>query len=248
MKKIITLVLTVALAVACFAGCGKEEKQKLVMGTAAGFPPYEYIGDDGNVTGIDAEIAKAVADKLGMELEIKDQEFKGLLVAVENGSIDIVFAGLTVNEERKQQVNFTQSYAKGVQVIIVKEGSDITSKEDIKALGKTVGVQTGTTGDSYCTGDFGQDYVKQYTYGALAVQALLNDQVDCVVLDKEPAKTFVKANAGLTILETAYTEEDYAAAVSKENTELLEKVDKALTELKADGTIQAIIDKYIKAE
>lgn len=249
-KKIIALVMAIALIACVFAGCGAEkkteEKSELVMGTSAGFPPYEFVDDNNEVVGIDAEIAKAIADKLGMKLTIKDMDFDSLLTAVQGGSIDIVLAGLTVSDERKESVNFTETYATGKQVIIVKEGSDIKSADDLE--GKKIGVQSGTTGDIYCTDDFGQENVKQYKEGSLAVAALQQDQVDCVVIDNEPAKKFVEANEGLVILETEYVEEDYAAAIAKENTDLLKKVNDAMAELKADGTIDKIIAKYIKAE
>lgn len=216
------------------------------MGTNATFPPYEFVDDNGEVAGIDAEIAKAIADKLGMTLEIKDMEFDSLIPAVQGGSIDIVLAGMTVTDERKESVNFTDSYATGTQVIIVKEDSAIASVDDLE--GKTIGVQSGTTGDAYCTDDYGQDHVKQFSSGALAVAALVNGQVDCVVIDNEPAKNFVAANTGLKILGTEYVTENYAAAIAKTNTDLLGKVNGAIAELKADGTIDGIIAKYIKAE
>lgn len=267
-KKCMALALAFAM-VACFAGCGSSETTAddnaaaestektdaaadtettgtLVMGTNAAFPPYEFVDDNGNIAGIDAEIAQAVADKLGMELTIKDMEFDSLLPAVQGGSIDIVLAGMTVTDERKESVNFTDSYATGVQVIIVKEGSDITTVDDLE--GRTIGVQSGTTGDIYCTDDYGQENVKQFANGALAVAALMNDQVDCVIIDNEPAKAFVAANTGLVILDTEYVIEDYAAAISKDNEELLTKVNNAMKELKEDGTIDTIIAKYINAD
>ena len=216
------------------------------MGTNATFPPYEFVNDEGKIVGIDAEIAEAIAEKLGMELEIKDMEFDSLLTAVQSNTIDVALAGMTVTDERKLAVNFSETYATGVQVIIVNADSAIKTVDDL--TGKKIGVQTGTTGDIYCTDEFGQENVKQYQNGALAVAALKNNQVDCVVIDNEPAKNFVKANEGLKILETEYAVEDYAAAISKENTELLEKFNKALSELKADGTVDRIIKKYIPAE
>ena len=217
----------------------------LTMGTNATFPPYEYKdGDD--VVGIDAEIAQAMADKLGLQLEIVDMDFDSLVASVQSGKIDMSLAGMTVTEERKQNVDFTDSYATGVQVIIVKEDSDIASADDLE--GKLIGVQQGTTGHLYCSDDFGEDNVIPYEDGATAVQALLQGKVDCVVIDQEPAKAFVEANAGLKILETAYTTEDYAAAVSKDNPALTAALNSALQELKDDGTIQGILDKYIKAE
>lgn len=244
LTKILSLLLALALIFVC-AGCGAKD-DTLVMGTNASFPPYEFVDDNNKIVGIDAEIAAAVAEKLGKTLEIKDMEFDSLLTAVQGGSIDFALAGMTVTDERKLTVDFSDTYATGVQVIIVKEDSAIASPDDLS--GKKIGVQAGTTGDIYCTDDFGQDNVKQYQNGALAVAALKNDQVDCVVIDNEPAKNYVKANEGLKILETEYVEEDYAAAISKDNTELKDDFNKALKELKEDGTIDKIINKYIPAE
>ncbi len=244
-KKILAAVLALAM-LCCFAGCGAKEDNVLTMGTNAAFPPYEYVDDNGNIVGIDAEIAAALAEKLGMTLEIKDMEFDSLITACAGGSVDVVLAGMTVTDERKESVNFSDSYATGIQVIIVKEGSDIAAYEDLE--GKMIGVQSGTTGDIYCTDEFGQDSVKQFQNGALAIEALKNGQVDCVIIDNEPAKAFVAANEGLKILDTEYAVEDYAIAIAKENTELLEKINKAMAELKADGTIDKIINKYIPAE
>ena len=218
----------------------------LTMGTNAAFPPYEYKDGD-QVVGIDADIAQALADKLGLKLEIQDMDFSSLITAIQAGKVDISLAGMTVTEERKQNVDFTDSYATGVQVIIVKDGSDITSVDDL-ANDKIIGVQEGTTGHLYCSDDYGEDHVIAYTNGATAVQALLQDKVDCVVIDQQPAEEFVEANDGLKILDTEYVVENYAAAVSKDNPALTAALNKALQELKDDGTIQSILDKYIKAE
>ena len=218
----------------------------LRMGTNATFPPYEYVDENNEVAGIDADIAAAIAEKLGMELEITDMAFDSLIPALQSDTIDIVLAGMTVDPERAEQVNFTDSYATGVQVIIVPEGSDIASPDDLE--GKNIGVQTGTTGDLYCTDDYGQEFVKQFDNGPLAVAALVNGQVDCVVIDNEPAKNYVAANQGLKILDTAYANEEYAAAIAKDNTELFEQVNAAIQELKEDGTIDSIIEKYSPAE
>lgn len=225
---------------------GVEVSVTLVMGTEATFPPYEFVDADGSIAGIDAEVAQAIADKLGVSLEIKDMAFNSLISAVQGGSIDFAMAGMTVDPERAESVDFSTSYATGVQVVIVPEGSDIQSIDDLS--GKTIGVQSGTTGDIYCTDDYGQESVRQFDNGALAVAALVNGQVDCVVIDNEPAKNFVAANPGLTILETEYAVEDYAIAVSKDNPELLDQINAALEALKADGTLDGIVAKYIPAE
>lgn len=218
----------------------------LTMGTNAAFPPYEYKEGD-QIVGIDAEIAEALAEKLGLTLEIQDMDFSSLITAIQAGKIDIALAGMTVTEERKQNVDFTDSYSTGVQVVIVKEDSDITTVDDL-ADDKLIGVQEGTTGHSYCSGDYGDDHVIAYTNGATAIQALVQDKVDCVVIDQQPAIEFVAANEGLKILDTEYVVEDYAAAVSKDNPALTVALNQALQELKDDGTIQSILDKYIKAE
>ena len=255
LKKIAAIILSAALVVA-LAACGSSKDSDsnkssckagtLTMGTNASFPPYEYVDDNGKIVGIDAEIAQAIADKLGMKLEIKDMEFESLVPAVKAKSIDLALAGMTVTDERKQSVNFSDSYSTGVQVVIVKENSEIKTVDDLK--GKKIGVQAGTTSDTYCSEDFGEENVKQFSNGSLAVAALANGQVDCVVIDNEPAKNYVAANSGLKILDTEYVTEDYAIAISKDNDELLKKVNNALKELKDDGTVDKIIGKYIKAE
>ena len=218
---------------------------KLTMSTNAQFPPYEMTTDDGGFEGIDVEIATAIAEKLGLELDILDMDFDSALLAVQQGKSDIVMAGVTVNEDRLLVMDFTDSYATGVQVVIVKEGSDVTMDNMGEGL---IGTQRGTTGNIYCTDDYGEDHVVAYDDGFTAVQALMNGQVDCVVIDNAPAQEFVKNNAGLAILDTEYAVEDYAIGLNKGNTALLDAINSALAELIADGTVQSIIDKYIPAE
>ena len=244
--KVASIVLVIAM-IACFAACGGNggEKEKLTMATNAEFPPYEYVEGD-KIVGIDAEIAALIADKLGMELEIVDVAFDSIIPGVQSGKYDMGMAGLTVNEERLEKVNFSTSYATGIQAVIVKEGSDIKSIDDL--AGKKIGVQTSTTGDIYATGDYGEDAITRYDNGAVAVQALLAGKVDCVIIDNEPAKSYVAANEGLKVLDTEYTVEDYAICFAKENTELKDKVVGALKELIADGSVKAVIEKYIPAE
>ena len=219
------------------------EPGKLIMSTNAAFPPYEMTTDSGEFEGIDIETAQAIADKLGLELQIDDMDFDAALLAVQQGKSDMVMAGVTVTDERQNVMDFT---ATGIQSIIVKEDSDIASVDDL--AGKKIGTQRGTTGYLYCSDDFGDENVVAYDDGLTAVQMLNNGQVDCVVIDNAPAKEFIAANPGLKLLDTAYVEESYAIGIGKGNTELKDAINTALEELKADGTLQAIVDKYITAE
>ena len=221
------------------------EAGKLTMATNAAFPPYEMTTDSGEFEGIDIETAQAIADKLGLELQIDDMDFDAALLSVQQGKADIVMAGVTVTDERKAVMDFSDSYATGIQSIIVPEGSDITSPDDL--AGKKIGTQRGTTGYIYCSDDFGDENIVAYDDGLTAVQALNNGQVDAVVIDNAPAKEFIAANPGLKILDTSYAEEDYAIGMAK-NSPLEDAVNSVLEELKADGTLQAIVDKYITAE
>jgi len=245
MKKLIALLVALMMLGTVAAAMADT----LTMGTNASFPPYEFYENE-KVVGIDAEIAAAIAEKLGMELKIEDMEFKAIIPAVTTGKIDIGMAGMTVTEERLQSVNFSETYATGIQAIIVKEGSEIKSVDDLYAEGATwkVGVQDATTGDIYCTDDFGEDRVSKFPVGADAVEALKTGKVDCVIIDNEPAKAYVAANEGLVVLDSQYAVEDYAIAVALENTELLEKINGALKELIDDGTVKGIVEKYIPAE
>ena len=237
MKKIMSMLLVLSMLL-----MGAAMAETLTMATNAAFPPYEYYDDEtGEVTGIDVEIAQAICDKLGYGLEVVDADFDSLVPGV---------AGMTVNEERLQSVNFSNTYATGVQVVIVPEDSPITSVDDLFAEGadNAVGVQQGTTGDLYATGDIeeaGLGSVERFKTGTDAVLALTTGKLDCVIIDNEPAKNFVAANEGLKILDTEYAVEDYAACFAKENTELLEAFNTALAELTEDGTVPAIIEKYI---
>lgn len=259
MKKILAIILAVAMiaSVAVLAGCGNNGeatkdsgKPVLKMATNASFPPYEMKDDGENIIGIDAEIAAAIADKLGMELQIIDIEFGAIIAGVQSGKYDMGMAGMTVNEERLQSVNFSTPYATGVQVIIVPEGSAIQTFDDIAAGEYKVGVQLSTTGDIYASEDLAESKseVVQYETGNDAVAALVAGKVDAVIIDNEPAKSYVEANKGLVILSTNYVTEDYAICVAKDNEDLLKKINKALDELIADGTVKKIVDKYITAD
>ncbi|MCD8019979.1 MAG: transporter substrate-binding domain-containing protein [Clostridiales bacterium] len=217
----------------------------LTMATNAYFPPYEYY-EGSEIVGIDAEIAAAIADKLGLELQIEDMEFDSIITAIQTGKADIGLAGMTVTEERLQSINFSDSYATGIQSVIVSEDSDIETIDDL--AGKKIGVQLSTTGDIYATDDFGSDYVEQYNKGNDAVLALVQGKIDAVIIDNQPAISYVAANEGLKILDTQYAEEEYAACISKDNEGLLDAVNAALAELEEEGTLQEILDKYIVAE
>ena len=274
MKKIISLILAVLMICAtlmAFASCGKKE-DTLVMATNAAFPPYEYKEGDA-FKGIDVEIAQAIAEKLGKKLEIADVEFGSIIGGVQEGKYDFGMAGMTVTEKRLQSVNFSTTYATGIQVIIVADGSAIETLDSIFVFDENgdpialqnpdikVGVQQDTTGDIYCSSDVTgwglcdvaedgtmiTDRVVRYKTGAEAVAALKSGKVDCVIIDNEPAKSFVEANEGIHILagDNEYAIEDYAICVAKENTELLDQINKALAELTEDGTIAKIIEKYI---
>ena len=225
------------------------EPGKLIMSTNAAFPPYEMVADGEGVyqgyEGIDVEIAVALAEKLGLELQIDDMDFDAALMAVQNNAADVMLAGLSYREDRDEVVDFSDSYATGIQVVIVPEGSEVT----LDNVGEyMIGTQRGTTGFQYATDDYGQDHVIGYDNGATAVQELLNGTIDAVIIDNEPAKAYVAANDGLTILDGAWVEEDYCAAVDEGNTVLLEAINTALNEMIADGTVRTIVDKYITAE
>lgn len=261
MKKFLAMALTVCMGLTLLTACSSNkaggdlktvEAGKLHMSTNAAFPPYEMTTDNGGFEGIDVEVAGAIAEKLGLELVIDDMGFDAALTAVQQGQSDIAMAGITVNEERLKVMDFSDSYATGVQVVIVKEDSPIQSVDDL-ANADMIGTQKATTGYIYCSdtpenGGYGEDHVTAYDTGAVAVQALVNGQVDAVVIDNEPAKAFVEANPGLKILDTEFAVEDYAIGLAKGNTALLEAVNKAMAELKEDGTFQKIVDSYITAD
>ena len=251
-KKLLSLVLVAAMALSVVACGGKKEeaapaaegKEVLVMATNAEFPPYEFY-EGQEIVGIDAEIAAAIAEKLGYELKIEDMAFDSIIAAVSSGKADFGLAGMTVTEDRLTSVNFSDTYATATQVVIVTEDSPITGVADFD--GKKIGGQLGTTGDIYA-GDIADATIERYNKGFEAVQALTQGKIDAVIIDNEPAKVFVAENEGTKILEEDFAVEEYAMAIAKENTELLEKVNVALAELTEDGTLQAIVDKYISAE
>ena len=229
----------------------------LTMATNAQFPPYEMVADGDGVDGtgfegIDVELAAALADKLGLKLQVDDMDFDAALTAVQQGKCDVVLGGLTYTEKRDEVMDFSTPYSQGVQVIIVKEDSAVQSADDLANV-DMIGTQRGTTGYIYCSdttdnGGFGEDHVAAYDSGAAAVQALMNGQVDAVVIDQAPAEAYVAANKGLRIVDTPYVTEDYCVAMAEGNTAMQEAINNALAELTADGTVQQILDKYINAD
>jgi len=256
MKKLFAALLALVMVLglsACGGGSGLTvEKGKLHMSTNAEFPPYEMVTNSGGFEGIDVEVAGLIAEKLGLELVVDDMGFTAALEAVQNGRSDIAMAGITVNEERLANMDFSKSYATGIQVVVIKSDSPAVQSLDDLESAVLIGTQEGTTGYIYCSdtpenGGYGEEHVVAYESGAVAIQALLAGQVDCVVIDNQPAQEYVKANPGLEILDTEFAVEDYAIAVKKGNSQLLEQVNKALDELIADGSVQSVIDRYISA-
>ena len=256
--KLTSIILCLALCAACLAGCGDSkpaapaaapaaETKVLKVATNVAFPPYEFYENE-QAVGIDVEIIQAICDKLGYTMELNDMEFGSIITAVASGKIDVGFGAITITEERAKSVHFTTSYSTGIQSIIVTEDSPITGVDDLKADGIKIGVQQDTTGDIYATGDFGEDHIARFNKGADAVQALLTGKCNAVIIDNSPAETFVSQNEGLKILPTVYAEEAYGFELSYDNEALYNEVNGALEELLADGTVQAIIDKYISAD
>ncbi|NLM49342.1 MAG: transporter substrate-binding domain-containing protein [Clostridiaceae bacterium] len=259
MKKLIALMMA-ALMLFAVAGCAQQtqkeaadnqtgqqtqKKEVLVMGTNAEFPPFEYK-ENNEIVGFDIEIAKIIAEELGMELKIEDMVFDGLLPALQSGKVDFVIAGMTVTEDRKKNVDFSESYFNASQVIIVKkEGSAVKSKDDLS--GKKVGVQIGTTGDAYLTENHPDVEVVRFQKGADAIMELKNGKCDAVVIDANPAKVFVEKNSDLTLLEEQLTEEEYAIAVKK-GSELKAQIDEILQKIKSDGRYDEIYAKYFPEE
>lgn len=249
MKKVFAMILALALLCA-----GSAFAESIKMGSSIDFAPYEYYDDEtGDIVGIDVEIAKAVAEKLGYELEIEDMQFDSIIAAVVSGKVDFGMSGFTVTEERKQSVDFSTPYTTAKQSVIVPEGSAITSVDDLfnPDSAYKIGVQIGTTGDLYITDDVEANGLKhtveRYNKAPDAIVALNSGKVDCVIIDDQVAVSFVNANEGLSILDTAYALEEYAICFAKDS-ELYAPFNAALEELIADGTVQSIIDKYITAD
>lgn len=258
--KIISLVLCLSVLAFCFAACSSDNKGAtkttddandaaktqgvLKMATNAAFPPYEYKEGE-EFVGIDVEIAEAICEKLGYELEIVDMEFDSVITSVIKGETDFGMSGITVTDERKKEVDFTSSYATGIQSVIVVEGSDVKSLDDLEGI--KIGVQKGTTGALYASDDYGEENVINYATGADAVIALKGGDVQAVIIDNEPAHAFANENEGLKVLDTDYAVEDYAICIQKGNEDLVNKFNEALDELISEGKVDEIISKFIGA-
>ena len=233
------LLFAAFLATLLFCGCEDSARPKLVMATNAEFPPYEYLEGE-HIDGIDPAIIRAIAERLGYEVKIDNMKFDSVIAAVQTGKADIAASGLTVTEDRKRQVLFSIPYMVAEQLIIVPENSPIKAKDDLK--GKRVGVQTGTTGDSYMTDNIQEP--ERFDNGALAVSALVAGKLDAVVIDNEPAKIYVRNNPGLKVLTDPLTTELYAFAFSRKNADLCKKFNAEMQKMKDSGELTEIICKY----
>lgn len=242
MKKIISLVLAGAVAFSITA-CGdkKNESDTLIVGTEAGFAPYEYMKGN-EVVGIDMDIAQAIADEMGKELKIKNMEFDGALASVASGKVDFVAAGVSINEKRKKTMDFSHEYVDSTEVIVVNgKNPAISGAVEGKSLdGKIVAVQQGNIADSWVSNEENckPKEVKRYTKFAQASEDLKNNKVDCIVMDKYPAEKLVSENSELKILDGVLFEDKYAIAVKKGNKELLDEINKVIDKLIADGKIE----------
>lgn len=251
MKKLISIVLSVLMLFNLFAcnnnttSANKEEsgKRTLIMCTNAEFPPYEY--HDGNeIVGIDIDIIKAIGEMKGFNVEIQDIAFDATIPAVMSNKADFAMSGMTVTEDRLKNVDFTHTYQTAIQSVVVAPNSDINALEDLQ--GKKIGVIEGYTGDLYATEEFGESNIERYHKNTDGFQALKSGRIDAFIIDDQVAIALVKENGGdFKILDSAYATEEYAIAVKKGNTEILNMLNEAIDEMKNSGELQRIIDKYI---
>ena len=247
MKKLtaILLALTMILSLASFAaaeGIETIDPGKLTISTSPDFQPFEYTDDNGNIVGIEPDMMKLICEKIGLELVMDAMDFDSALLAAQQGKSDAVVSGVTVTEDRKLVYDFTNTYITITQGIVSKEANNVTM-DTLKD--QTIGVQRGTTGHIYAEDDFGEDSVVAYDTYTTVFQALMNDQVSCILMDDAVAKAYVAQNPGLVLNASTYEPENFAFGISKGNTALLDAVNKALDELIADGTVQKLIDQYM---
>jgi polar amino acid transport system substrate-binding protein len=241
MKKVVSIMLSAALIATVFVGCKKEDNT-LIVGTEAGFAPYEYMEGD-EVVGIDMDIAQAIADSMGKELVIQNMDFEGALLAVQNGSVDFVAAGVSVDEERDKVMDFSIDYVNSTEVVVVNsENQTVASIDDL--AGKIIGVQQGNIADFYVEENIEAQEIKRYTKFAQAAEDLKNGKIDCIVMDQFPAEEMVTANPELKILEETLFQDKYAIAVDDGNTELLDKINAVIQDLKDSGKMDEIIAEH----
>jgi polar amino acid transport system substrate-binding protein len=241
-KKLVSIMVVSVMAATLFAGCGNKNKDTLIVGTEAGFAPYEYMEGD-KVVGIDMDIAQAIADSMGKELVIKNMDFDGALLAVQNGTVDFVAAGVSVNEERKEVMDFSIDYVDSTEVVVVNNvNPTVASVEDL--TDKIVGVQQGNIADFYVEANIEAKEIKRYTKFAQAAEDLKNGKIDCIVMDLYPAQELVAANTELSILDGALFEDKYAIAVKKDNSELLDEINTTIQKLKDEGKIEEFYENH----
>lgn len=245
MRKLPVTLLITALFLSIFSGCQKGDE--LVMGTNATFPPFEYVGGaDGNeVVGFDVDIAKAIAEKAGKKLRIEDMEFDTLLTALNAEKVDFTIAGMTITDKRKESIDFSAPYYEATQAIVVrKEDSSISGESDL--TGKRISAQLGTTGNSIAKDYTDSDKIVAFNSCFEAIMELKNGKVDCMIIDEQPAQSFVKKNPDLELVSMDSDPEFYGIAVKKGNSELLEIINQTLEEMKADGSYDELISEHMK--
>lgn len=245
-KRVISMIAIATLTATFLAGCGKKEEDSntLIVGTEAGFPPYEYMEGD-KVVGIDMDIAQAIADSMGKELVIKNMDFDGALLAVQNGTIDILAAGLSIDPERDKVMDFSIDYAEANEVIVVSKENPAVATVDNEGLAdKIVGVQQGNTADYYVEDNVSAKEIKRYTKFAQAAEDLKNGKIDCIIMDQIPAEELVSSNPELAVMDGILFTDKYAIAVDEGNKELLDEVNKVVQDLKDSGKIEEFASKH----
>lgn len=240
--KVIISFAVIVITIMSIMSC-KDKSEKLYVGTNAEFEPFEYR-ESGNIVGFDIELVNEIAKLINREIEIEDMAFDGLLPALQTKKIDLIIAGMTATEERKKNVNFSEPYYKSQQAMVVhNDENNIKTFDDLE--GKEVGVILGYTGDLIVS-EIPNVRIQRYNATSEAIMGLKSKKVQAVVLDYEPAKNYSAQNPELKLVETASESEEYAIAIRKEETQLLEDINKALTTLKENGTYDTLLNKYFK--
>ncbi len=252
MKKLLAVCMCAIMAAGLLSGCGSKGsvtgKDTLIVGTNAEFPPFEYVDDNGEPDGFDIALIKAIGEKMGKQVEVQNMEFDSLVSSI-GSKIDLAIAGMTVTEEREKTVDFSDPYYTAVQYVILPNGSAIAGYDDLK--GSRIGVQMGTTGD-FIASEIAGSTVSRYNKGVDAVNDLLNERLDCVIIDKNPAETFVSIHSdtiqAVDGAQFGFEEESYAIAMPSGDSQFVSQVNSALKTLKEDGTYDQLVKKYIGEE